>query len=149
MPRYAKSVLELSDLIGVPRSTLQEWKRLSWWPDVDDHWVRTRAIVKYLRERVAKVDEQSPMDLAKLRRAEADAGLAELRLEEASGELVRADEVRKLFSDHLSQLLQAMIALPPKVAPLCEGGSSREIEGILEKHVRQLADDFSTLKQSE
>jgi hypothetical protein len=55
---------------------------------------------------------------AKRRQAVADAEVAELRLAELRGELVRVADVRHAYGRRLAGLREALLSLPPRLAPV-------------------------------
>jgi hypothetical protein len=86
-------------------------------------------------------DEADDYWTSKGRRERAEAELAELKLAEQRGELVRAADVRAQHAGRLAMLRESLLQLPARMAPLlavegdaarCHDILQRELHGVLE-----------------
>jgi phage terminase Nu1 subunit (DNA packaging protein) len=82
---------------------------------------------------------------SRARREAAEARLAELRLAEDSGELVRAADVRAHHAGRLAMLRESLLQIPARLAPVlavetdqarCHDLMQRELHGALEQAAR-------------
>ena len=90
-------------------------------------------------EHVAPPDEYlhgESHDAARTRREIAEADLAELKLRELRGELVRLADVRGQYARLLASIREAFLQMPARVVPLLAEGSTPEgIDMILRREI--------------
>lgn len=84
---------------------------------------------------VARVNEA--YNRARLAEKTYQAKLRELEYKEASGELIPAGEVEDDASKTGAEVRERLMALPPRVAAICEGKQAREIERIIEEAINE------------
>lgn len=86
---------------------------------------------------VEAADSDAPdYALARARREEAEACLAEDRLRIQRGELVVVAELRKELAKHMITARDAYLALPARMAPVVFGKSIHQIQTLLDAEIR-------------
>jgi phage terminase Nu1 subunit (DNA packaging protein) len=140
-------------LVGVTPQTLKTWvghgcpvaqkgngKRTAWQFSIPD-------VIRW-REQVAAEKASggvnSTMDDARLRRANADAALAELQLLRESGEVVTIEEVVRQVGDQLSAVRAKMLAIPTASATLLATMSDpRECRDCTDQFIREALEELT------
>lgn len=84
---------------------------------------------------VAKLSEA--FNRAKTAEKTFQAKLKEMEYKEAKGLLIPRDEVVQDAANTAEELRGILFSMPPRIAPLCEGKSAREIEAILEDSINE------------
>ena len=92
---------------------------------------------------VAKLSEA--FNRAKTAEKTFQAKLKEMEYKEAQGHLIPKVDVIQDAKNTAEEMRSIAYALPPRIAPLCEGKSAREIEAILEDAINEI---FEALQNS-
>lgn len=82
---------------------------------------------------------------ARTRRETAEASLAQLKLQEQEGELIRLDAVRNAWATRLTAVRDALLQIPARIAPVVAAESS--IEGCaiaIDTELRRVMIDITT-----
>src|SRR6185369_16376900 len=107
-------------------------------PKNADGTYNARDFGEWLRRRLTGEDHRK-----RLTKAQAD--LAELEAQEASGELARKDHMAEGYAKLLLAFRQRMISLAPTVAPqVCAPGRAAEAQAIIQKHVYDALAELAT-----
>lgn len=80
----------------------------------------------------------------KTERERHQAELARLTLAERTGELVRADEVRKVAFDRSRRARDLLLAIPDRLAPMLAGVTPFEAHRLLDAEIRSVCEAIST-----
>nr|MBA4203119.1 hypothetical protein [Ralstonia sp.] len=117
---------------GMPNSSIEDAKA----------WVRDN-----VRPRTPGIGETGSEDFqaARTRRETAEASLAELKLQEQEGELIRLDAVRNAWATRLTAVRDALLQIPARIAPVVAAESS--IEGCaiaIDTELRRVMIDITT-----
>lgn len=70
------------------------------------------------------------------------AKLKELEYKEAQGLLIPLADVEADAAETAAAMRNTLMSMPPRIAPLCEGKSAREIEGVIEEAVNEALREF-------
>lgn len=82
---------------------------------------------------------------ARTRRETAEASLAEMRLQEQDGELIRLNAVRNAWATRLTAVRDALLQMPSRIAPMLAAESSIErCAVIVDTELRQVLIDITT-----
>ncbi|MBA4282433.1 hypothetical protein, partial [Ralstonia sp.] len=117
---------------GMPNSSIEDAKA----------WVRDN-----VRPRTPGIGETGSEDFqaARTRRETAEASLAQLKLQEQEGELIRLDAVRNAWATRLTAVRDALLQIPARIAPVVAAESS--IEGCaiaIDTELRRVMIDITT-----
>ena len=117
---------------GMPNSSIEDAKA----------WVRDN-----VRPRTPGIGETGSEDFqaARTRRETAEASLAQLKLQEQEGELIRLDAVRNAWATRLTAVRDALLQIPARIAPVVAAESS--IEGCaiaIDTELRRVLIDITT-----
>lgn len=86
----------------------------------------------------------STLIAARIRKTQAEAQQKELDFRTKCGELVRVDEVRRVWSRQISSVKSALLLLPAKVAPtLAVETDTVRVQMVLDAAVRQILQELS------
>ena len=98
------------------------------------------------RERAMAIKEAEPKDLfeAELRKAAADARLAEIKVAREEGQLVTIEDSARLVEGLLSDLRAQLITLPQRVAPSLVGAKTVvEVQTRLDQAIAEMMTNMS------
>lgn len=117
---------------GMPNTSIEAAKE----------WVRNN-----VRPRTPGIGETGSEDFqaARTRRETAEASLAQLKLQEQEGELIRLDAVRNAWATRLTAVRDALLQIPARIAPVVAAESS--IEGCaiaIDTELRRVMIDITT-----
>lgn len=112
------------------RVALEEWKQ-----NVD---------AKFIENQGSLDSETSPLNKAKLRKANAEAEIKEMDAKKRSGELVEIKDIQKIFDKIAHRVQQNLLNLPGKVAPeLASETDPHALELVLDREIRDCLTDLS------
>ena len=117
---------------GMPNSSIEDAKA----------WVRDN-----VRPRTPGIGETGSEDFqaARTRRETAEASLAQLKLQEQEGELIRLDAVRNAWATRLTAVRDALLQIPARIAPVVAAESSIErCAIIIDTELRRVLIDITT-----
>ena len=117
---------------GMPNSSIEDAKA----------WVRDN-----VRPRTPGIGETGSEDFqaARTRRETAEASIAQLKLQEQSGELIRLDAVRYAWALRLTAVRDALLQIPARIAPVVAAESSIErCAIIIDTELRRVLIDITT-----
>lgn len=84
------------------------------------------------------------LDRARLRKLNAEASQAELALAELEGQLVRIDDVTRVYGRHLDRIRSRIVAMPGRLAPQVVGVKTvAEATAIIDRAVREVLSELS------
>ena len=130
---------QFAKLAGVSLTTLANWTRQGM-PVNPDGTINPWLAAKWKFSR-----NEEPEDNAAKRKALAEAELKELELQARIGELVRADEVGKVWTGAVARCRSRLLSLPSKAAPRVVGIESLpEVQDFLDSLIREALEELST-----
>lgn len=74
-------------------------------------------------------------NVARAKKETENAKLAELKRRQIEGELVERSAVQAEAAQVWSEVREQLLAIPPRVAPVCEGKTAREIENLIDAEI--------------
>lgn len=153
---YWCSSSEMSKILGVRQHTLKSYRE-SGCPCVlgKDHWSweynAPEVIAWYLEWKSGgsskKKNQDTRLDAARVRRQEALAERAEIENDVKRGELLEADTVRQVWTQHVLNVRTRLMTLPDALAPRLARMKSAQ---LIKDHLRQgLEDALLELSENE
>lgn len=131
------SMNELAKQYGYDESTVRQWKAqgMPIGKDADERDTRAwivQNVIKPLRE----TDTKEQIELERLKKLKAEAALAELELQEKSGEVVSTAYIEQVLTEYLFQAKTVMRAIPSKTyLELFAQTDAKDLRDILKQHI--------------
>jgi len=128
---------ELAKQYGYDESTVRQWKAqgMPIGKDADERDTRAwivQNVIKPLRE----TDTKEQIELERLKKLKAEAALAELELQEKSGEVVSTAYIEQVLTEYLFQVKTVMRAIPSKTyLDLFAQTDAKDLRDILKQHI--------------
>lgn len=122
---------------GYDESTVRQWKAqgMPIGKDTDERDTRAwivQNVIKPLRE----TDTKEQIELERLKKLKAEAALAELVLQEKSGQVVSTDYVEQVLTEYLFHIKTVMRAIPSKTyLELFAQTEAKDLRDILKQHI--------------
>lgn len=131
------SMNELAKQYGYDESTVRQWKAqgMPIGKDADERDTRAwivQNVIKPLRE----TDTKEQIELERLKKLKAEAALAELELQEKSGEVISTAYIEQVLTEYLFQVKTVMRAIPSKTyLELFAQTDAKDLRDILKQHI--------------
>lgn len=128
---------ELAKQYGYDESTVRQWKAqgMPIGKDADERDTRAwivQNVIKPLRE----TDTKEQIELERLKKLKAEAALAELELQEKSGEVISTAYIEQVLTEYLFQVKTVMRAIPSKTyLELFAQTDAKDLRDILKQHI--------------
>lgn len=131
-------------LYNTKHLTVGNWVRRSGCPRNKDGTYDLAQVIKWREERIESKHAQSEtLEDTKEKIAKVDLQRKELALERDLLEVIPKDEVETGRVARVVVLKRTMLALPRRMSSVLEGLEAREVEAILNEHLRDLISQFS------
>jgi phage terminase Nu1 subunit (DNA packaging protein) len=109
----------LSNLLGIPESTLANWSNRGLLPQSDDALEIAKWIINYYKQKseTKTRNEGSDLTSAKTRLATVQADKIELDNQVRAGKLLEVEQVSKFWEKYVLACKKKLLAIPTKLAP--------------------------------
>ncbi|MEP9228409.1 terminase small subunit [Enterobacter hormaechei] len=122
---------------GYDESTVRQWKANGMPIGEGTEEADTRAwVVQHVINPLRNTDTKEQIEQERLKKLKAEAALAELELQEKSGEVVSTSYIEQVLTEYLFQVKTAMRAIPSKTyLELFAQADAKDLRDILKKHI--------------
>ena len=122
---------------GYDESTVRQWKANGMPIGEGTEEADTRAwVVQHVINPLRNTDTKEQIEQERLKKLKAEAALAELELQEKSGEVVSTFYIEQVLTEYLFQVKTAMRAIPSKTyLELFAQADAKDLRDILKKHI--------------
>ncbi|WP_250899502.1 terminase small subunit [Enterobacter bugandensis] len=122
---------------GYDESTVRQWKANGMPIGEGTEEADTRAwVVQHVINPLRNTDTKEQIEQERLKKLKAEAALAELELQEKSGEVVSTSYIEQVLTEYLFQVKTAMRAIPSKTyLELFAQTDAKDLRDILKQHI--------------
>lgn len=145
-PAVVRTMEEVARIMGVSYRTVQRWK-MDGMPVNKDGFYDLEAVKVWHSERIGKDEAEEGKSFWDEKIRKYKAGMLEIELKKATGELVEKDEVEKGRIARIIAVKRSLLALPTQLAPVLAMKEPREIEVLLNEALAEIIDEFSGVRK--
>lgn len=153
-PKYAKNVVELSEILGVNRKTITRWRKQKDAPKPLSNGTHDIAKWREFAKTNGLKEVDTPEETAlKIRKLLAEVRQAELKLSVMEGNYVSIEKVREIWTSHIGQVRsifesRLLNELPPILTALDAIQIREKMRDVLDEAYKTISGASDSIKES-